>query len=96
MGGGVLDWDTVALLDRRPLDKRTLAVLSAGLKIRWRCWMGGRQLDERKLTVLDRQESAGLRYDTVRRQLDECTLAVLDGRESAGLANGGTVASLDG
>jgi len=64
----VLDWDTVALLDRRPLDERTLAVLSAGLKIRWRCWMGGRQLDERKLTALDGQESAGLVYVTVLRE----------------------------
>jgi len=54
----VLIWDTVALLDRRPQDERTLAVLSAGLKIRWRCWMGGRQLDECTLAVLDGREIA--------------------------------------
>jgi hypothetical protein len=55
-----MDWDTVALLDGRPLDERTLAVLSAGLKIRWRCWMGGRKLDERTLVVLDGRKGAGL------------------------------------
>ena len=47
MGGRVLDWDTVVLLDGRPLDERLLTVLNAELKIRRRCWMGGRQLDER-------------------------------------------------
>ena len=33
MSGRKLDWDTVALLDGRQLDKRTLAVLTAELKI---------------------------------------------------------------
>ena len=61
----MLDWDTVALLDRRPLDERTLEILSAGLKIRWRCWMGGRQLDECTLAVLDGRESAGLGHSGV-------------------------------
>ena len=55
-----MDWDTVALLDGRPLDDCTLAVLSAGLKIRLRCWMGGRQLDERTLVVLDGRKGVGL------------------------------------
>ena len=54
----MLDWNVVALLEGRPLDERTLAVLSAGLKIRSRCWMSGRQLDECTLAVLDGRENA--------------------------------------
>jgi hypothetical protein len=45
-GGRVLDWDTVALLDRRPLDERTLEILGE-------CWI------KDTVALLDRWETAG-------------------------------------
>ena len=54
MGGRVLDWDTVAVLDGRQRNERTLAVLDDGRALDWdtvhngvakregECWYGTR------------------------------------------------------
>ena len=69
-GGRLLDWDTtVALLDQRQLDERTLAVLdgreSATLDWGTVVLLDGRQLDECTLVKLDGRMSAGLEYGGV-------------------------------
>ena len=96
MGGRVLDWDTVALVDGRPLDERTLALLDvrerAGLgyggfagwmSAGWavECWIG-----IRCRCWMDNKRRMGGRV------LDWETAALLDGRQ----ADERTLAMLDG
>ena len=70
MGGRVLDWDTMALLDGRLLDERMMG----GRVLDWDvvALLDGRLLDERTLVKLDGRMSAGL----------EC--GGVAGRETAG------------